>query len=72
MASEFNKYELYTSVESKYCYKETSILKNKLGTKDFDKLKEAEIELSFLRLESLTIKNITGKFTVNQLKSLKK
>jgi len=70
MDNEFSKYELYVSSDSIYCYKGTSVLKNKLGIKEITKLRKAETEISFLRLESLAINKMNGRFTINHLKSI--
>lgn len=45
----FNKYEVYTTTESIYCYKGTSVLKNKLGITDGDALREAESAVTTVR-----------------------
>ena len=38
----FSKYDVYTTVQSIYCYPDSDVLKNKLNIKDRDKLKQAD------------------------------
>lgn len=50
----FDKYDVYAVGESKYCYKGTNVLKNKLNIRDQNKLKKIETELSFAALIELS------------------
>ncbi len=66
----FGKYDVYTTVESVYCYRGTKILRNKLGIKDESTLKAAENEIVSVKQYSLLINPIKGRFTKNHLYSI--
>ncbi len=72
MASDFSKYEVYTSYDSIYCYDGTNILINKLNIHDRNTLKTAETEITFLKQEFLTNSGIIGRFSVTHLKNIHK
>lgn len=59
----FNKYEVYTTTESIYCYKGTSVLKNKLGITDGDALREAESAVTTVRQYQMLQEPIKGNFS---------
>ena len=42
----FSKYDVYTTIQSIYCYPDTNVLKNKLNIKDNELLKKAEEEIT--------------------------
>lgn len=63
----FSRYEVYTSVQSIYCYKGTNVLKNKLGIRDTEKLKKAEEEITLIKQMELMKEPIHGYFTKNHL-----
>ena len=42
----FSKYDVYTTVQSMYCYPDTDVLINKLNIHDKAELKQAEEELT--------------------------
>ena len=42
----FSKYDVYTTVQSMYCYPDTDVLINKLGIRDKAELKQAEEEFT--------------------------
>lgn len=48
--------------DSKYCYPDSEVLKNKLNITDRDELFEAEKELTAIRLKELQDKPVKGKF----------
>lgn len=58
------------NTESKYCYKGTSILKNKLGIMNSQKLFEIEKRIVSIKLIALIKKGITGEFDINHFKSI--
>ena len=58
--------------DSKYCYPESDVLINKLGIRDADKLYEAELELTFIRLQELQNNPIKGKYDFAHLKAIHK
>jgi len=62
MGNFFDKYELYTEGDSIYCYKGTGVLKNKLGIKNGNTLREAESDLVFAALLELELNPISGSF----------
>lgn len=45
----FSKYDVYTTVQSLYCYSDSDVLKNKLNIRDRDELKRAEEEITALK-----------------------
>ncbi len=59
----FSKYEVYTTVQSIYCYKDSDVLKNKLGIRDREKLKRAEEEFTAVKQFVLLQEPIKGRFT---------
>ena len=63
----FSKYEVYTTVQSIYCYKGTDVLKNKLGIKDKKELKSAEEELVAIKQLYLYENPIDGRFSKSHL-----
>lgn len=63
----FSKYEVYTTVQSIYCYIGSDVLKNKLQIRDKNKLKEAEENFSAIKQMALYQNPIKGRFTKNQL-----
>ena len=62
-----SRYDPDGFVQSIYCYPGTNILINKLGIRDEVLLKEAETQLTQLRLYKLQREPINGKFTVTHL-----
>ena len=40
----FSKYDVYTTVQSIYCYPDSDVLKNKLGIRDKEKLKQVMMD----------------------------
>ena len=63
----FSKYDVYTTVQSIYCYPDSDVLKNKLNIRDRDELKQAEEEITALRQYMLMESPIKGRFTKTQL-----
>ena len=45
----FSKYDVYTTVQSVYCYSRTDVLKNKLNIRDNVLLKKAEEEITSIK-----------------------
>ena len=45
----FSKYDVYTTVQSLYCYADSDVLKNKLKIRNRDELKHAEEEITALK-----------------------
>lgn len=68
----FSRYDCEEFVQSIYCYPDTGILRNKLGIKDFTLLKEAETQLTQLRLYKLQREPIEGRFTVTHFLKIHK
>lgn len=66
----FSKYDVYTTVQSIYCYPDSDVLKNKLNIKDRDKLKQAEEEITALKQYMLMETPIKGRFTKTQLMNI--
>lgn len=65
-----SKYDVYTTVQSLYCYPDSDVLKNKLNIMDRDKLKQAEEEITSLKQYILMESPIKGRFTKTQLMNI--
>lgn len=59
----FSKYEVYSTVQSMYCYNDTNVLKNKFGIKDFNTLKCIEEEIVSAKLYELMKNPVFGRFS---------
>ncbi len=59
----FSKYEVYTTVQSMYCYPDTNVLKNKLNIRDIGLLKEAEEEITAVKQLELLQNPMNGNFS---------
>ena len=59
----FSKYDVYTTVQSMYCYPDTDILINKLDIRDKAELKRAEEEFTAVKQMALLQEPIKGRFT---------
>ena len=66
----FSKYDVYTTVQSLYCYPDSDVLKNKLNIRDRDELKRAEEEITALKQYVLMESPIKGRFSKTQLMSI--
>lgn len=63
----FSKYDIYTTVQSIYCYPNSDVLRNKLNIHNKDELKRAEEEFSAVKQYVLLQEPIRGRFTKNHL-----
>lgn len=63
----FSKYEVYTTVQSIYCYPDSHVLKNRLNIRDHAELKQAEEEFVAVKQLVLLQDPIKGRFTMNHL-----
>ena len=63
----FSKYDVYSTVQSIYCYRDANVLKNKLNIQDFDTLKQFEEEIVSAKSYKLIINPISGHFTKTHL-----
>ena len=63
----FSKYDVYSTVQSIYCYHDTNVLKNKLNIQDLDTLKQFEEEIVSAKSYELIINPISGHFTKTHL-----
>lgn len=63
----FSRYDVYTTVQSVYCYIGSDVLKNKLGIRDKEQLKTAEENFSAVKQLVLIKEPINGRFTKNHL-----
>lgn len=68
----FSKYDVYTTTQSIYCYKDTNVLKNKLNIRDQKLLKKAEEEITAIRQFELLQHPIKGNFTKTHLLNIHK
>ena len=66
----FSKYDVYTTVQSLYCYPGSDVLKNKLNIRDSDELKRAEEEITALKQYMLMETPIKGRFSKMQLMNI--
>ena len=63
----FSKYDVYTTVQSMYCYPDSDVLKNKLNIRNKDELKAAEEEFSAVKQLVLLQDPVKGYFTKTHL-----
>lgn len=63
----FSRYEVYTTVQSIYCYSDSNVLKNKLNILDPGELKQAEEEFVAVKQLVLLQDPIKGRFTMTHL-----
>ena len=63
----FSKYDVYTTVQSMYCYPDTDVLVNKLGIRSKAELKTAEEEFTAVKQMALLQEPIKGRFTKTHL-----
>lgn len=63
----FSRYEVYTTVQSIYCYPDSDVLRNKLNIRDGDELKQAEEEFVAVKQLVLLQTPIKGRFTMAHL-----
>ena len=61
------RYDVYTTVQSIYCYPDSNVLKNKLNIRDLRELKEVEEKFVAIKQLVLLQKPIPGRFTINHL-----
>lgn len=66
----FSRYDVYTTVQSIYCYPDTDVLKNRLNIHDRDELKQAEEEFSAVRQLALLRQPLQGRFTKSHLRRI--
>ncbi len=67
MDNSFDKYEVYTTTGSIYCYKDTNVLINKFKIKNNTELKQIEADITTIRLFELMENPITGQFSLSHL-----
>lgn len=53
-----------------YCYPDSEVLKNKMGIRNMEKLRQLERKLTMLRILELVDKPIDGKFDLEHLQSI--
>lgn len=63
----FSKYDVYTTVQSIYCYPDTDVLINRLGIHDKAELKKAEEEFTAVKQLALLQEPLSGRFTKTHL-----
>ena len=63
----FSRYDVYTTVQSIYCYPDSNVLKNKLNIVNSDELKQAEEQFTSIKQYVLLQKPIRGRFTKTHL-----
>ena len=67
MSNEFNKYDVYSTSGSIYCYVDTNVLRNRFGIRDLEELKRVEADITTIRQLDLLSQPVTGRFTQNHL-----
>lgn len=68
----FSRYDVYTSVQSIYCYSGSNVLKNKLNIRDKEELKQAEEEFTAVKQLLLLQAPLNGYFTKTHLMRIHK
>ncbi len=68
----FSKYDVYTTVQSIYCYPDTDVLINKLNITDSSVLKEAEDEITLVKQMVLAKTPLPGRFSKSHLMNIHK
>lgn len=63
----FSKYEIHTTVQSRYCYPDSDVLKNKLNIRDKAELKRAEEDFTAVKQLVLLQNPLQGRFTKKHL-----
>lgn len=63
----FSKYDVYTTVQSMYCYQDSDVLKNKLNIRNKGELKAAEEEFTAVKQLVLLQDPVKGYFTKTHL-----
>ena len=63
----FSKYDVYTSVQSVYCYPDSDVLINKMGIRNKDELKAAEEEITAIKQYALWQEPLKGHYTKSHL-----
>ena len=63
----FSKYDVYTTVQSMYCYPDSDVLKNKLNIRNKAELKQAEEEFTAVKQLVLLQEPMKGRFTKTHL-----
>ena len=67
MSDKFGKYDVYAVAGSIYCYKDSAVLRNKLGIRDGRQLRRVETDISAARQAEMISHPLPGKFTTNHL-----
>ena len=68
----FSKYDVYTTIQSVYCYPDSNVLKNKLNIRDNKLLKTAEEEITLIKQMELLKNPIKGNFSKSHLMNIHK
>ena len=63
----FGKYEVYTVFQSKYCYRDSSVLINRFGIRDPKQLKALEADITSIRQSEMLTDPVGGRFSSRQL-----
>ncbi len=60
MAEGFSRYDVYTVTGSIYCYRDTNVLRNRLGIRDNQQLRIVEADITAVRQNDLLETPILG------------
>ena len=67
MTGAFSRYEVYTTVQSLYCYPDSDVLRNRLNIREKATLKQAEEEFTAVKQLVLLQEPMKGRFTKTHL-----
>lgn len=67
MDSSFDRYDVYTTAGSIYCYKDTNVLYNRFNIRDNSELKKLEADITTIRQQDMLARPVKGHFTINHL-----
>ncbi len=67
MSDSFSRYDVYTTVQSKYCYGGTGVLKNRFDIREPAELKAVESDIFAVRQKQLLKKPLKGTFSPTHL-----
>lgn len=67
MSDGFSRYDVYTEIQSLYCYKDSPVLINRYGIHTLEDLKRVEQDIVGARQIQMQLNPVNGKFTSTHL-----
>ena len=67
MSDTFSRYDVYAVAGSLYCYKDSNVLRNHFGLRDYKQLRMIESEISAARQSEMLEHPVPGRFTTTHL-----